>query len=41
MPVTPSFTSGTITANTQSTTTVSEVIRQQDYSNGYTYVVTG
>ncbi|MCX5969471.1 MAG: hypothetical protein NTV57_17945 [Cyanobacteria bacterium] len=41
MPVTPSFTSGTITANTQSTTTVNEVIRQQDYSNGYTYVVTG
>ncbi len=40
-PVTPTFTSGTITATTQSTTTVNEVIRQQDYSNGYTYVVTG
>ena len=41
VPVVPNFTSGTITATTESKTTVVESIRQQDYSNGYTYVVTG
>lgn len=41
MPVTPNFTSGTIMSETNATTTISEVIRQRDYSNGYTYVVTG
>ncbi len=41
VPVVPNFTSGTITSETNSKTTVVETIRQQDYSNGYTYVVTG
>lgn len=41
VPVVPNFTSGTITSETNSTTRVVETIRQQDYSNGYTYVVTG
>lgn len=41
VPVVPNFQSGTITANTESTTTIVETIRQTDYSNGYTYVVTG
>jgi hypothetical protein len=41
IPVTPNFTSGTITSETNSKTTVVETIRQQDFSNGYTYVVTG
>lgn len=41
VPVVPNFTSGTITADTTSTTKIVETIRQQDYSNGYTYVVTG
>ena len=39
--VVPSFTSGTVTANTESKTTLVETIRTQEYSNGFTYVVTG
>lgn len=39
--VVPSFTSGTVTTNTESKTTVVETIRTQEYSNGFTYVVTG
>jgi len=41
VPVVPNFTSGTITSDTNSKTTVVETIRSQDYSNGYTYSVSG
>ena len=37
----PNFTSGTVTSNTKSTTSVVETIKTQEYANGYTYVVTG
>jgi hypothetical protein len=40
-PVTPNFTSGTVTSHTESTTTVAESIRQQDFQTGFTYTVTG
>ena len=40
-PVTPSFTTGTVTSHTQSTTTVTESIRQTDYMTGTSYTVTG
>lgn len=40
-PVTPNFTSGTVTSRTESTTTVNEVIRQQDFQTGFSYTVTG
>ena len=40
-PVTPNFTSGTVTSHTESTTTVNEVIRQQDFQTGFSYTVTG
>ena len=39
--VIPSFTTGTVTSHTESTTTVSETIRQIDYQTGWTYTVTG
>jgi hypothetical protein len=41
VPVVPNFTSGTITSDTTTKTTVVESIRSQDYSNGYTYTVSG
>ena len=41
IPVVPNFTSGTITSDTNSKTTVVETIRSQEYSNGYTYSVSG
>ena len=40
-PVTPNFTSGTVTSHTESTTTVTEIIRQQDFQTGFSYTVTG
>jgi hypothetical protein len=40
-PVTPNFTSGTVTSHTESTTTVTEIIKQQDFQTGFTYTVTG
>jgi hypothetical protein len=40
-PVSPSFTTGTVTSHTQSTTTVTESIRQIDYMTGTQYTVTG
>ena len=40
-PVTPNFTSGTVTSHTESTTTVNEVIRQQDFQTGFTYTASG
>ena len=39
--VTPSFTTGTVTSHTETTTTVTETIRQVDYSTGSSYTVTG
>ena len=41
VPVVPNFTSGTITSETNTKTTVVEMIRSQEYSNGYTYSVSG
>ena len=38
---TPNFTRGTVTSDTQSTTTVIETIRQIDYSTGESYTVSG
>ncbi len=40
-PVTPSFTTGTVTAYTESTTTVNETIKQIDYQVGDQYSVSG
>jgi len=40
-PVAPSFTTGTVTSHTESTTTVSESIRQTNMATGWTYTVTG
>lgn len=39
--VTPSFTTGTVTSHTESSTTVTETIRQVDYMTGTSYTVTG
>ena len=41
VPVVPNFTSGTINTDTTTKTTVVESIRTQEYSNGYTYSVSG
>ena len=40
-PVTPNFTSGTITSETKTRTEVVEVIKQIEYSTGTSYTVTG
>jgi hypothetical protein len=40
-PVTPNFTSGTITSETKTRTEVIETIRQVEYSTGTSYTVTG
>ena len=40
-PVSPSFTTGTVTSHTESTTTVTESIRQVDYMTGSQYTVSG
>ena len=40
-PVSPSFTTGTVTSHTETTTTVTETIRQVDYMTGSQYTVTG
>lgn len=39
--VVPNFTRGTVTSETKTTTTVTEVIRQTEYTTGYSYTVTG
>ena len=39
--VVPNFTRGTVTAETTSKTTVTEIIRQIEYSTGTSYTVTG
>lgn len=40
-PVTPNFTSGTITSETKTRTEVVEVIKQIEYTTGISYTVTG
>ena len=40
-PVTPSFTTGTVTSHTETTTTVTESIRQIDYHTGFSYTTSG
>jgi hypothetical protein len=40
-PVTPSFTTGTVTSHSETTTLVTERIRQIDYMTGSQYTVTG
>lgn len=41
VPVTPNFTSGTVTSHTETTTTVTERIRQTDFQTGWAYTATG
>jgi len=41
VPVTPNFTTGTVTSHSESTTTVQETIRQIDYQTGWSYSATG
>ena len=40
-PVTPSFTTGTVTSHSETTTVVTESIRQIDYMTGSQYTVSG
>ena len=40
-PVSPQFTTGTVTSHTETTTTVTESIRQIDMMTGSSYTVTG
>ena len=40
-PVTPNFTSGTITSETKTRTEIVEVIKQIEYTTGTSYTVTG
>ena len=40
-PVTPSFSTGTVTSHTESTTTVNETIKQIDYHVGTSYTASG
>ena len=40
-PITPNFTTGTVTSHTETTTTVTETIRQTDFQTGWSYTATG
>lgn len=40
-PMVPNFTSGTVTSHTESTTTITETIKQTDLQTGWSYTVTG
>jgi len=40
-PVAPSFTTGTVTSRTETTTTVTEAIRQVDFQTGSSYISSG
>jgi len=40
-PVTPSFTTGTVTSHTETITTVNETIKQTDFQTGWTYTASG
>ena len=41
VPVVPNFTQGSMTSNTETTSTVSETINSMSYNTGYQYVITG
>jgi hypothetical protein len=41
VPVVPNFTQGSMTSNTETTSTVTEVINSMNYDTGYQYVITG
>ena len=41
VPVVPNFTQGSMTSNTETTSTVSETINSMQYATGYQYVITG
>ena len=41
VPVVPNFTQGSMTSNTETTSTVSETINSMNYNSGYEYVITG
>ena len=41
VPVVPNFTQGSMTSNTETTSTVSETINSMSYDTGYQYVITG
>ena len=41
VPVVPNFTQGSMTSNTETTSTVTEVINSMNYDTGYELVITG
>ena len=41
VPVVPNFTQGSMTSNTETTSTVSETINSMSYDTGYQHVITG
>ena len=41
VPVVPKFTQGSMTSNTETTSTVTETINSMNYDTGYQYVITG
>ena len=41
VPVGPNFTQGSMTSNTETTSTVTETINSMNYDTGYQYVITG
>ena len=41
VPVGPNYTQGSMTSNTETTSTVSETINSMNYNTGYEYVITG
>ena len=41
VPVVPNFTQGSMTSNTETTSTVTETINSMNYDTGYQYVITG
>ena len=41
VPVVPNFTQGSMTSNTETTSTVVETINSMNYDTGYQYVITG
>ena len=40
VPVVPNFTQGSMTSNTETTSTVAETINSMNYNTGYQYVIT-
>jgi len=41
VPVVPNFTQGSMTSNTETTSTVTETINSMNYDTGYQYIITG